>query len=196
MVEEYEIKVDGVPATFNGGAIRFKKNKGRFDLIPTDVEQRVLGRLRMIINNNENFGYGYYEILNYLTRVHDETNERRFLDLILAITFDHYAYKCLTAGDTTSEYTATDGKDDLEYQVIENLYDRYVSMLRDLAIHFQKGAEKYGEHNCEKGIELWSFIDSGTRHTLQFLSGETDEPHYISAIWNFWMADWTIHKEK
>ena len=188
MMEEYEIKVDGVPATFNGGAIRFKKNKGRFDLIPTDVEQRVLERLRTMINAGEEFEYGYYEILNYLTKINDEDNENRFINIILAITLDYYyTYnECLSAGDTEEIVT--------KYR--ENPYDRYVAMLRDLAIHFQKGAEKYGEHNCEKGIELWSFIDSGTRHTLQFLSGETDEPHYISAIWNFWMADWTIHKEK
>ena len=174
MMEDYEIKVDGEPATFSGGAIRFKKDKGRFDLIPTDVENRVLTKLRSIVNSGKDypeFPFGYYEILDYLTRVNDKDNEDRFIDIIIALTFDKY----LSAG---------------------GIYDRYVAMLRDLAIHFQKGAEKYGEHNCEKGIELWSFIDSGTRHTLQFLSGENDEPHYISAIWNFWMADWTIHKKE
>jgi hypothetical protein len=71
-------------------------------------------------------------------------------------------------------------------------------MLKYLAIHFQKGAEKYGERNCEKGIPLSSFYDSATRHTYQFLLGETDEPHHISAIWNCWMAIWTIktHPER
>jgi hypothetical protein len=187
MSTDYDIKVDGEPASFEGGAIRYKKNKGRFDLIPTDVESRVLNKLRNIVNTDSEFGYGYYEILNYLTKVNDTTNDDRFIDIILAITFDHYACKCLAAGDTNEE-------NNLIY--LDNLYDRYVAMLRDLAIHFQKGADKYGEHNCEKGIELWSFIDSGTRHTLQYLSGEQDEPHFISSIWNFWMADWTLHHNK
>lgn len=171
MMEEYEIKVDGEPSTFEGGAIRYAKNKGRFDLIPMDVASRLLQKLRMILNENWEFPFGYYDILNYLTKVQDGAYEDRFIDIIIALTFDKY----LSAG---------------------GIYDRYNAMLRDLAIHFQKGAQKYGEHNCEKGIELWSFIDSGTRHTLQFLAGETDEPHYISAIWNFWMADWTIHKKE
>ena len=74
----------------------------------------------------------------------------------------------------------------------------FVNMVRDLAIHFQKGAEMYGERNCEKGIPLWSFRDSGIRHLVQYINGETDEPHYISAIWNFVMAEWTIihHPER
>lgn len=170
-MEDYEIKVDGREHAFEGGAIRYEKDKGRFDLIPTDVENRVLQKLRTILNEDIDFQFGYYEILNYLTKVQDEDNEDRFIDIIIALTFDKY----LSAG---------------------GIYDRYNAMLRDLAIHFQKGAKKYGERNCEKGIALWSFIDSGTRHTLQFLAGETDEPHYISAIWNFWMADWTIHKKE
>ena len=34
---EYEIKVEGTPNTFEGGAIRYNKSKGRFDLIPMEV---------------------------------------------------------------------------------------------------------------------------------------------------------------
>ena len=71
-------------------------------------------------------------------------------------------------------------------------------MLYDLAIHFQKGAEKYGERNCEKGIPEWSFKDSGLRHMCQYLDGKNDENHFIASIWNFWMAEWTVlnHPER
>jgi hypothetical protein len=68
--------------------------------------------------------------------------------------------------------------------------------MKELAVHFEKGAKIYGEHNCEKGIPKWSFIDSGLRHLTQFLNGEDDENHYIAAIWNFWMLMWTVIKEK
>ena len=64
-------------------------------------------------------------------------------------------------------------------------------MMLHLALHFQHGAEKYRPRNCEKGIPLWSFIDSGMRHWNQYLLGRTDEDHYIAAVWNFWMAKWT-----
>jgi hypothetical protein len=66
-------------------------------------------------------------------------------------------------------------------------------MLRDLAKHYEKGADKYGVDNWKKGIPSDSFWDSGCRHTMQYICGETDEPHYISAIWNMigylWVED-------
>jgi len=64
----------------------------------------------------------------------------------------------------------------------------FAKMLRDLAIHYEKGAEKYEEDNWKKGIPEQSFRDSGLRHMCQWLSGETDEPHAIAAIWNFFGA--------
>jgi len=64
--------------------------------------------------------------------------------------------------------------------------------LRALAIHFEKGCDKYGERNWEKGIPVSRYIDSGLRHTLQFLDGEDDENHLIAAIWNLVCAYETI----
>lgn len=170
--KDYNIKVDGEEAAFEGGAIRYKKSKGRFDLIPKDVERRFLKRLTdLIIENRTPFIPGdIVSTLNSLSSVDIEEDENRFIDIIIRIMLHRY-------------------------EGYVSHFDKYMLMMQELAIHFQKGAEKYGEHNCEKGIPLWSFIDSGTRHTLQYLLGEEDEPHYISAIWNFWMADWTIHKE-
>lgn len=170
--KDYNIKVDGEEAAFEGGAIRYKKSKGRFDLIPKDVERRFLKRLTdLIIENRTPFIPGdIVSTLNSLSSVDIEEDENRFIDIIIRIMLHRY-------------------------EGYVSHFDKYMLMMQELAIHFQKGAEKYGEHNCEKGIPLWSFIDSGTRHTFQYLLGEEDEPHYISAIWNFWMADWTIHKE-
>jgi len=56
--------------------------------------------------------------------------------------------------------------------------------IKALARHYQKGCEKYGERNWEKGIPIARFIDSALRHTFQFLDGKDDENHLISAIWN------------
>ena len=47
-MEDYEIKVDGREHAFEGGAIRYEKDKGRFDLIPMDVENRVLQNLSQL----------------------------------------------------------------------------------------------------------------------------------------------------
>lgn len=159
--KEYEIKVDGTPNTFEGGAVRYNKSKGRFDLIPMNV---------------------LYELLSILPNEYSEAN--------INSQYDIYRKLCSTSRDRFLR---------IIYAIMVIKYDSIIKtalpeMMLDLAIHFQKGAEKYGEHNCEKGIPLWSFIDSGTRHCMQFLAGRTDEPHYISAIWNFWMAEWTCLK--
>ena len=54
MSEDYEIKMDGDKAEFDGGAIRYTKTgKGRFDLIPKDVYQRVLERAREWFANDQ-----------------------------------------------------------------------------------------------------------------------------------------------
>lgn len=73
--------------------------------------------------------------------------------------------------------------------------DAFAWMLRDLAVHYEKGAEKYGVDNWKKGIPASSFWDSGCRHTCQFINGLEDEPHWISAIWNMLGYLWTINKK-
>lgn len=54
----------------------------------------------------------------------------------------------------------------------------------EVAIRFEEGAKKYGEHNWEKGIPLNSYIDSATRHLMKYISGMTDERHDRAFIWN------------
>lgn len=53
-----------------------------------------------------------------------------------------------------------------------------------LARHFESGSKKYGDRNWELGIPCHSFADSGMRHLLKFMAGDTDEDHLIAAIWN------------
>jgi len=73
------------------------------------------------------------------------------------------------------------------------------AVLRALAIHFQKGAEKYKERNWEKGMPASRFFDSAVRHVFEFLDGLEDENHLISAIWNLcclYETLWRIQIEK
>ena len=66
-------------------------------------------------------------------------------------------------------------------------------VIKAIAIHFEKGAVKYGDRNWEKGIPVARFIDSAMRHAFQFLQGVDDgENHLISTIWNFACAYETI----
>ncbi len=69
------------------------------------------------------------------------------------------------------------------------------TMLLEVAIHFEEGAEKYSERNWEKGMPVKRFIDSGLRHYLKFLRGDTDEPHDRAFCWNMLCAIWTcVHR--
>jgi len=57
--------------------------------------------------------------------------------------------------------------------------------IRALAIHYEKGCNKYGPRNWEKGIPVSRFVDSAMRHLFQFLDGIDDgENHLVSALWN------------
>lgn len=66
-------------------------------------------------------------------------------------------------------------------------------MMLDLAKHFEAGAVKYGERNWEKGLPLHCYIDSGIRHYLKALRGDTDEPHIRACVWNLMCCMWTAH---
>jgi hypothetical protein len=68
----------------------------------------------------------------------------------------------------------------------------FSDMSLELAKHFEEGAEKYGEHNWEKGIPIDSFIDSAVRHYLKYLRGDKDEPHDRAFVWNLMCCAWTV----
>jgi len=53
-----------------------------------------------------------------------------------------------------------------------------------LAIHYSKGAAKYGEHNWEKGQPLHRYIESLERHLNKLKLGYTDEDHESAVAWN------------
>lgn len=60
--------------------------------------------------------------------------------------------------------------------------------VHELALHCEKGALKYGERNCEKGIPMHSLLDSAVRHLSCYLRGMKDEAHLRAAMWNVAMA--------
>lgn len=65
------------------------------------------------------------------------------------------------------------------------------TMFLETAIHYEEGAKKYDENNWKKGIPVKRYIDSGVRHYLKFLRGDTDERHDRAFCWNMMGAIWT-----
>ena len=172
-----DIKVTGTPQTYGDGAIRnSKEGKGRFDLIPPEPYKVIVNRLIFLRDHRIELS-----ITNDYIWKKAFTDEN-YIDAIILLTAREYGIKNKALGYTTDNSTTYDP----EYADMG-----FWSMLRDLAVHFQKGAVIYGEHNCEKGIPIWSFRDSGLRHLSQYFNNEQDEPHLIAAIWNFWMLIWT-----
>ena len=90
------------------------------------------------------------------------------------------------------------GEVDYLYDAISSsgvFHDAYTTVL-EVAIHFEEGCNKYGERNWEKGIPVDRYIDSGVRHYLKHLRGDTDERHDRAFVWNLLCAIWTVkHKQ-
>ena len=65
--------------------------------------------------------------------------------------------------------------------------------IHELAKAMEKGAEHYGERNVDKGIPQHSLIDSGMRHLTQYIRGDKDEKHLVSALWNI---AWAVQQDE
>jgi hypothetical protein len=170
--KDYEIKMDGEFHKFEGGGIRYtKEGKGRFDLIPSNALAYLVREIESIYDTS-NLDQ-IFELTSTPNLLVNYSN-RDFVRVIFGITL-RMVYKDL------SEFAIAP----------DNVWRPFVSMLKELAVHYQKGAAKYGENNWRKGIPQWSFEDSGFRHLCQYLNGETDEPHHISSIWNMmcWLSN-------
>lgn len=64
------------------------------------------------------------------------------------------------------------------YDLIPTLF------LRRLAELLERGANKYGDRNWEKGMPLKVFLDSAFRHLVAVMEGKEDEDHPAQAAWN------------
>lgn len=188
--ESSEIKMEGKKDNFEGGAIRYTKTgKGRYDLIPPLQIAAILEYSRMHWDKLEKFpnptfmGYETLRAAYGAIVIKDDNNipVEVYIETIINIVIWKYAFPNVDCVD--GENTVT-----IDYDIFISAFNR---MLKDLAIHYENGAEKYGVDNWKKGIPETkgerggSFRDSGLRHLSQMIEGLTDEPHTISAIWNF-----------
>jgi len=56
--------------------------------------------------------------------------------------------------------------------------------LRRLAGLYERGAQKYGDRNWEKGQPLMRYVDSAMRHLNCLVAGEPEEDHASAVAWN------------
>lgn len=69
-------------------------------------------------------------------------------------------------------------------------YNGLITAILEVSKQYEEGAKKYSENNWQKGMPVHCFIDSGVRHYLKLLRGDTDEPHDRAFIWNILGAIW------
>ena len=185
------LKMDGEKAAFESGAIRYTKTgKGRYDLIPNEIIADIISHA------NDMFEEKAVRIVSKADVVEDAYRgdpKDRFVHTIINVIIDHYAPGDIVEdnmGLTANEVTFT------------SFTNGFFHMLKDLAIHYENGAEKYGVDNWKKGIPVTggdrggSFMDSAMRHLTQYLIGLEDEPHYISCIWNCVCGLWTLCQQQ
>lgn len=192
------IKMDGEKDSFEGGAIRYTKNgKGRYDLIPPAIisnfinyverNWEVQSLITADMDGNAEILKAAYGLNNPKMSDDDIPEEVYYNTIFEIIKWKYCCFKC-----NNGIYSFG----------FEDFVQGFNKMLKDLAFHYEKGAEKYGVDNWKKGIPETkgerggSFRDSGLRHLSQMISGLTDEPHTISAIWNFVGALYVKTKDK
>ena len=71
-------------------------------------------------------------------------------------------------------------------------YPDAATMILEVAKHMADGAKKYKPRNWELGINISCYVDSGVRHLLKHLRGDTDEPHDRAFVWNLLCCVWTM----
>lgn len=158
------IKDSGERREFETGAVRdMAEGKGRFDLMPLSERDKI------------RFG-----------------GDRRIFSIIMDLS------QMLDPGLRCSEPFATNAIHNfIAYCKNKDFDDVTVSDIAEymfeVAIHFEEGAKKYGEHNWEKGLPLNSYIDSATRHLMRHISGMTDERHDRAFIWNILAYAYTVN---
>lgn len=60
------------------------------------------------------------------------------------------------------------------------------------AMQLERGMQKYGSRNWEKGQPVSRYIQSARRHLAFYMMGLRDEPHMSAAVWNVLCAIDTI----
>ena len=157
------IQDSGNRRQFDTGAVRdIQSNKGRCDLMP-------LKQIAMYISFDS-----FYE----------GTAKSLTIDPLsyILVNIDEF----LHTGDVDSIYKSISI---FRVQLCDiSVYD----LILEVAVHYEEGANKYGERNWEKGIPAHCYIDSAVRHLLKFARGDCDERHDRAFVWNMFGLAWTI----
>lgn len=183
MSSEFEIKDSGERTEFHTGAVRdMGGNKPRPDLISPFFLHRVRSELLKYVQDLTTPIWRSVAVPDMLVDLHTY--------------LDSYSMGCkgedMLAKASIVLLTLLHSDSDEGVTAIPNKIISPYALMR-VGEHMRKGAEKYGEHNWEKGIPNSVCLASATRHILKYEAGYTDEDHLAAAVFNI-MA--MIHNEE
>lgn len=165
-----EIKDSGNRREFSTGAVRdMAEGKGRCDLLPLDVISDLFVELKCEKYERVNI------ILNYLNSALEIWKGE-------LLSWDSNRMDCVVdfLYDALKEFLKQSDFADVPTMVLE------------LSVHFEQGANKYTEDNWKRGIPVNCYIDSAIRHYLKWLRGDTDERHDRAFVWNIVCCIWEV----
>lgn len=163
-----ELKDSGQRRQFETGAVRdVADGKGRCDLLP-------FTEIACFLRHCKGFPYPLVDIFDEF-----EEFERTLHPMHIYTIIDKF---CL--------YYQIDAR--AESDPVMTYYSCPSTMILELAKHFEDGAKKYPARNWQHGMPWSCFVDSGTRHLLKVVRGDTDEPHQRAFLWNMFGLLWTM----
>ena len=165
-----DIKDSGNRREFSTGAVRdMAEGKGRCDLLPLDVISDLFVELKCEKYERVNI------ILNYLNSALEIWKGE-------LLSWDSNRMDCVV---------------DFLYDALKEFFKQsdfadIPTMVLELSVHFEQGANKYTEDNWKRGIPVNCYIDSAIRHYLKWLRGDTDERHDRAFVWNIVCCIWEV----
>ena len=165
-----EIKDSGNRREFSTGAVRdMAEGKGRCDLLPLDVISDLFVELKCEKYERVNI------ILNHLKSA-----------------LEYWKGEALSWDSVRMDFVVGHLYNALKEFLKQSDFADIPTMVLELSVHFEQGANKYTEDNWKRGIPVNCYIDSAIRHYLKWLRGDTDERHDRAFVWNIVCCIWEV----
>lgn len=175
------IKDSGEKRTFETGSHRdMNVGKGRMDLLPAESVIEVYGVLTETEQGCDNTSHTRYLEESLVNIMYYFTGSNKKNHLAVAARAALIATGIFETLGSDSEETAVKG------------IPGYLAYgLKQVSMHYEAGAIKYGENNWKLGQPMSVLLDSGARHLTKAIGEIVDEPHCRAAGWNLLSAIWT-----
>ena len=141
-------------------------------------------------------GKGRFDLIPFDAVVHVKIIQAECGDFGTDINSDNVVQEVFDGIEILTQYNEIDALTTALIMYSIYRYGTFEKALEAVSHRFEAGAVKYGTHNWQKGMPYSWFIDSGLRHLLLDINGNTDEPHDQAFVWNMICLISTFHNNK